>query len=201
MPIRFRRLPHILLILALSAPAAARADEASHRAKAKELMTLLKTEQMIVQISESIRKQVVDAGTHVVDGDASPERRAILDAFEKQSFQDIDDQLGWKAMEVPFTDIYVKTFTEEELDSIIAFYKSPAGMVVLEKMPTVNAELSRYGQSKLVALQPELKQLYADFQKNAAAPPPTLGPAPDKPAAPASHAAPTAPASPASPPK
>jgi len=201
MPIRFRRFPLLALVLALSIPVSSRADDASHRAKAKELMALLKTEHMVVQIADNIRKQVTDAGAHVVGPDASPERKAKLEAFEKQSLQDIDDQLSWKAMEGPFTDIYVKNFTEEQLDSIIAFYKSPGGVALLEKMPTINDELSRYGQSKIVVLQPELKQLYADFQKDAAAPAPSLGPVPAEPTPPASHAAPAAPATPTAPPK
>lgn len=200
MPIRFPRLS-VLLILVLAVPVAAHADDASHRAKAKELMALLKTERMVVQVADSIRKQVTDAGTHVVGPDASPERKAKLDDFEKQSSKDIDDQLSWKVMEDPFTDIYVKTFTEEELDSIIAFYKSPGGIALLQKMPTVNEELSRYGQSKVAVLQPELKQLFTDFQKTAATPPPSLGPVPAEPTPPVSHAAPVAPVSPTSPPK
>jgi hypothetical protein len=183
----------LLAVLALTVPVAAHADEASHRAKAKELMTLLKTEHMVVQISDSIRKQVADAAAQVVGPDPSPEKKAKLDDFEKQASQAVDEQLNWKAMEGPFTDIYVKSFTEEEMDAIIAFYKSPAGVTLLDKMPAVNDEVARFGQSKMVVLQPQLKQLYADFQKSATAPP-TLGPL--------APTAPTpAPASPASPPK
>ena len=181
----------LLLVLASTLPLAARADDASHRAKAQEMMTLLKTEHMVVQIADNIRKQVGDAGAQLVGSDASPERKAKLDDFKKQAFQAVDDQLSWRAMEGPFTDIYVKSFTEEELDSIIAFYKSPGGTALLNKMPNVNEEVSKYGQSKMVTLQPVLKQLYADFQKSAAAPPPTLGPVPPAPAG-----TPTSPASP-----
>ena len=184
MPIRFPRLP-VLLVLALSIPVAAHADDASHRAKAKELMTLLKTEHMVMQISDNIRKQVNDAASQIVGPDAAPERKAKLDDFEKQASAAVDEQLSWKAMEGPFTDIYVKNFTEDEMDAIIALYKSPAGTALLANMPTVNEQVSRYGQSKMVALQPKLKDLYADFQKNAAAPPPTLGPTPAAPTTPA----------------
>lgn len=185
----------ILLVLAVSFPLAARADEASHRAKAQEMMTLLKTEHMVVQIAESIRKQVTDAATQVVGADPTPEKKAKLDDFEKQANHMIDEQLSWKSMQGPFTDIYVKAFTEEQLDAIVTFYKSPAGVALLDKMPTVNEELSRFGQSKMVVLQPQLKQLYVDFQKSQAPPAPTLSPAP-APAAPAAPAAtPTPPAS------
>jgi uncharacterized protein len=193
---RIRAFPHrlaLLLALASCLPLAAHADEASHRAKAQQLMTILKTEQMVVQIAENIRKQVADAAAQIVGADAAPEKKAKLDDFEKQAFHAVDEQLSWKAMEGQFTDIYVKNFTEDELDAIIAFYKSPAGVTLLGKMPAVNEDVSRYGQSKMVLLQPQLKQLYADFQKSAAAPPPTLGPVPAAPVAPGPPAVPSTP--------
>ena len=79
-------------------------------------------------------------------------------------------------MKASFTEIYVKNFTEEQLDSIIAFYKTPAGVALLANMPTVNTEVSTFGKSHLDTLQPQLKQLFLDLQKSASAGPPTLGP-------------------------
>jgi uncharacterized protein len=186
----------LLLVLALCAPLAARADEASHRAKAQEMMALLHTERMVQQISENIRKQIADAGQNVIGAEPTPEKKAKLDEFTKHASEAIDAQLGWTSMQSGFTDIYMKTFTEEQLDAIIAFYKSPAGVALLEKMPTVNAEVTQLGQARLATLQPQLKQLYDDLQKSQAAPPPTLGPTPPGSSTPAAPAAPATRATP-----
>lgn len=171
----------LLVVLALSLPVAARADEASHRAKAQEMMTLLRTERMINQISDNITKQVTDAAASVAGTNPSPETKAKAADFVKQSTQLITEQLSWESMRAGFTDVYVKNFTEEEMDAIDAFYKTPAGTALLDKMPTVNSQATQFGNTRMTALQPQMKKLFDDLRNSAAAesakpaPHPTLG--------------------------
>ena len=75
MPIRLR--PHrlaLLLVLVLCLPLTARADDASRRAKAAQLVTLLHTERMVQQNSATIMKQVSDAAEKEIG--PIPRRRA-----------------------------------------------------------------------------------------------------------------------------
>lgn len=185
-----------VLVLTLTLPLAARADEASHRAKAEEMMTLLHTQRMVEQISGNITKQVDQAATSVAGTSPTPATQAKVDNFKKQADKLIDAQLGWDAMKPGFLDVYVKNFTEEQLDAIIAFYKSPAGSALLDKMPTVNSEVTQFGNTRMTVLQPQLKDLFDAFRKDVApAPAPALGPVPASPAAPAAAPA-AAPSSP-----
>jgi uncharacterized protein len=160
-----------LLVLALAFPLAARADDASHRAKAQEMMAILHSQQMVQNISDSLKKQFPDAATTVIGPDPSPEKKAHADEFVKHADQLIDAQLGWSVLEPAFIDIYVKNFTEEQLDAIIAFYKTPAGLALLTTMPTINNQISQYGNQRLTdVLKPQLKQLFDDFRKADGAP-------------------------------
>jgi hypothetical protein len=43
--------------------------------------------------------------------------------------------LDWKKLEPIYVRIYQKTFTQQEVDGMIAFYKTPAGQAVITKMP------------------------------------------------------------------
>jgi hypothetical protein len=165
------------LLLALSLPLAARADEASHRAKAQEMMSILHSQQMVENISDSLKKQLPDAANAVIGADPSAEKKTHAADFVKHADQIIDSQLSWTALEPAFIDIYVKNFTEEQLDAIIAFYKTPAGLALLTTMPNVNNQISQYGNQKLTdVLKPQLKQLYDDFRKTDG-PPAGAGPA------------------------
>jgi hypothetical protein len=166
----------LLLVLALSLPLTARADEASHRAKAQQMMALLHTDKNVQQVVDNIGREVAEAADKAVGADPTPEKKAKLNDFEQQAHQLIDAQLGWKSLQAGFTDIYAKAFTEEQLDSIIAFYKSPAGIALLDSMPDVNTEIGKLGQSRVAAVQPQLQQLYSTFKQSLAAAPPTLGP-------------------------
>lgn len=172
-----------LLPVALFCSLAARADEASHRAKANEMMNILHTQKMVQNISENLKKQVADAADKIAAAAPGDIGKTKAADFEKKANQVIDAQLGWEIMQAGFTDIYAKNFTEEQLDSIIAFYKSPAGVALLENMPTINTQITQFGNSHMTALQPELKQLFEDFQKSvaAASAPPASAPA-DQPA-------------------
>src|SRR4051794_26903446 len=46
------------------------------------------------------------------------------------------DLLDWKKLEPMYVRIYQKTFTQPEIDGMIAFYKTPPGQAVISKMPT-----------------------------------------------------------------
>lgn len=185
----------LLLVLVLCLPLTARADEASHRAKAEEMMSLLHTERQVELAADAIMKQVAEAADKSAGPDATPDAKAKAADFVKQAHEIVDAQVSWKAMAPEFTAVYMKTFTEEQLDAIIVFYKSPAGVALLAGMPDVNAQLSKFAQGRIIqALQPQIQQLYTDFKKNLTPAPPTLGPVP--PPAPA-----LGPVPPAAPPK
>jgi len=44
--------------------------------------------------------------------------------------------LDWPKLEPMYVRIYQKTFSQQEIDGMIAFYKTPAGQAVISKMPT-----------------------------------------------------------------
>jgi hypothetical protein len=177
----------LVLVLALCLPIAARADEATHLAKAQEMITLLHTDRMVKQVSANFMKQLSTAGEKLIGPNATPEAKDQLAEFEKKFAQMIDAQVGWDVMQPALTDYYTKAFTEEELDVIVTFYKTPAGAALVEKMPAVNTQATQLLQSKMAAVQPQMKQMYEDFQKSQAAVSATPAPA----------ASPTPPTSPA----
>jgi hypothetical protein len=184
MPIRLRlhRLA-LLLILVLCLPLAARADDASRRAKAAQLVTLLHTERMVQQNSATIMKQVSDAAEKEIGPNPTPESKARLAGLENNISQLIDAQLDWKALGPAIIDIYTQTFTEQELDVIVTFYKTPAGIALLDKMPQINDQVEQLAHSRLVILQPQIRQAFDDFRKSQAPAATSPAPAPSTPAA------------------
>jgi hypothetical protein len=198
--LRLRRLA-MLLTLVLSLPLVAHAgqapaahtDQASRHAKAAQLVALLHTERMVQQNSATITKQLSDAADKVAGPDPTPESKARLLAVEKNISQLIDAQLGWKAMQPGIVDLYAKNFTERELDAIIAFYKTPAGLALISKIPWIDGQVQQLAQSRMSLLQPQIGQALNDFSKSQATP--------ATPAAPVTSPAPSAPAPTASTPK
>lgn len=177
------------LVLALALPTVARADEASQRTKAEELMMLLNTQKVTQQIADTITRQVGEAADRAAGTDATAEQKAKVEDFKKTAAQAIDAKLGWVAMKPAVTDLYMKSFTEDQLDSILAFYKTPAGAALLEKLPQINTQFGQLGNSRIGDLRAELQKSFQDLQGNLH-PTPTLNSLP--PAVPPAPIAPAA---------
>jgi uncharacterized protein len=154
-----------LLLLLCTLPLSARADEATRHAKAQEMVNLLHLDKLMSQIMDAVMAQT-NAMTKQLGGETTPEQQAKLDAFQKKILALIETQLGWKAMQPIYVDLYAKAFTDEELDGILAFYKSPAGIAMIDKTPALTAQSQQIAIEKMQALQPQLTQLLEDFKNS-----------------------------------
>jgi hypothetical protein len=163
----------LILALAFCLPLAAQTDDAALHAKAQQAVLALHIDRMVKQASDRFAKQYSDTAEHIVGNNPTPEQATKIAEFEKTTAKTIDTQMSWDAIGAGFADLYAKNFTEAELDAIIAFYKSPAGIAFLDKTPSLNTQTLQLLQSKMAAAQPQLKQSLDDFRKAQAPPPAT----------------------------
>jgi hypothetical protein len=162
----------------------ARADDASKRAKAEQLFMLLHMDTMMDKLLSGVKKQVQQI-TESMPGaaQATPEQKKQIVDFQQRVMDTVNGKIGWKALEPDFINLYATTYTEEELDGIVAFYKSPVGQRMIEKTPELTTKSTQITQQKMSELQPVLNQMVQDFMKQMAAS--TGKPAPAQPAPPA----------------
>ena len=156
----------LLLTLVLYLPLIAHADDASRHAKAQEMLTLMHLDRVMDQVMNNMMQQMSTMSKQLGGNTVKPEDQAKLDEFQKKAFDLIQSQMGWKALEPDYVDIYAKNFTDEQLDAILVFYKSPAGIALVDKLPTLTAEGSQLAQAKMTALQPQLRQLIQEYSKS-----------------------------------
>ena len=168
------RVTFAAFLLTLAPPLAARADDASHRAKAEQLVTLNNTEKAVNQVAASISAQVDQAAERSAGPDATAEQKAKIEEFKKHTAELVDSALGWTAMKSAVVDLYVKAFTEEQIDGILAFYKTPAGAAFIEKMPDINTQFGQLGNARVATIKDQLQKSFQDLQ-NSLHPVPTLG--------------------------
>jgi hypothetical protein len=165
-----RRFVVVLLMVFFVGATAVRADEASKRAKAEELFTLLHMDQMMDQLTSSVMKQVQTMTESMPGADhATPEQKKLVADFQQRVLDLVNKRLGWKALEPDFINLYASTYTEEELDGIIGFYKSPVGQKMLEKTPELMTKSTELTQQRMREVQPEFNQMIQDFMKSMAA--------------------------------
>jgi hypothetical protein len=80
-----------------------------------------------------------------------------LHRFEDQMIGLIADRLSWEKIRPKFVVIYDGTFSKQELGDIVAFYRTPSGQSLLQKMPGLIAKGSQVGQAQMSEAIPEIQ--------------------------------------------
>ena len=157
-----RRLAAIL-VASLFLPLSARADDATKRAKLEQLFDAMHMDRTMKQTMDAIENSVIPMTQQMFGKDVpEPMKKEVAD-LQKQMFGLIEEQMGWKAMEPTYIEIYSHNFTEEQIDDLVAFYRTPTGQALIEKLPAITAEAIPAAQAKMVTLQPQMQKLIQDF--------------------------------------
>ena len=130
----------------------ARADEASKSAKAEELLRLTQGDAMMKMV-EPMMKGMQAQG----DKDIPAEQRAKVGEMQEKIMALVAVSLS-KAKPA-LVKAYTDTYTEEEIDDILAFYKSPAGKAFLQKTPEFMQRSMPVTMQMMGDLLPQMKTM------------------------------------------
>lgn len=70
--------------------------------------------------------------------------------------------LDWKKLEPMYVRIYQKTFSQQEVDGMIAFYKTPAGQAVMSKMPLAMQNTIDEMQASMAPVMQKMQKMQQD---------------------------------------
>ena len=126
-----------LLAASLVLPGLTTADDQSHLEQVEILFKLTRMEQKINESVESVAQLQLRQNP---DLDAA--KRAQLMAF-------LQRQIGWDAVKADLYEMYMQTFTEEELKTINAFYITTTGQKVIVIVPQLVQERNRLAMQRL----------------------------------------------------
>jgi uncharacterized protein len=135
-----------------------RADEASKAAKAEELLQLSQGDQMMKMMEPMMKGMMAQANK-----DMSAEQRAKAGEMQEKIMALIVASIN-KARPA-LVKVYTDTYTEEEIDGILTFYKSPAGKAFLQKMPEVMQRSMPAMMQMMNDLQPQMKTILEETKE------------------------------------
>jgi len=130
----------------------ARADEASHRQAAEELLQVMNIEKQM----ETAMNQMLD-----IQMRTQPTIAPYRDVLRKF----LSKHLSFAALKDDLVQIYMDEFTESELRQISAFYKTSAGKKIIEKGPILIQKGMQLGVQRVAKHQGELKQMIEEAKK------------------------------------
>jgi hypothetical protein len=130
-------------------------DEVSHRKAAARLLEVTNVQQMLEQVKASAAIMM----NQQLDAIKLPEEGREAAARAQHEMMDWFSQFfSWERTKDIYVDIYVETFTEDELNELIAFNQSPLGQKVLHKMPQLMQRSMDKTQQVLHETAPELQR-------------------------------------------
>jgi hypothetical protein len=175
----------IALCFAAVAPLA-HADDASRKAKAAEMLQITKAAPAMQEQLANLRDRVDGMAKQQFGAPSlSTDQSALTAQYMKEVDGILKQEISWDELYPQIVQSYAESFTEPELDGIIAFYKTPAGQAVLSKTPDMVQKTNTLVTGRIKEMQPKLQALTESYaQKMKAA----------SPAAPAGSAKPATPA-------
>jgi uncharacterized protein len=109
----------------------------SRRKSIKELLRATNMEYMIVSMYKQMGRMFECMCAQLgVQSDEQP----IFDAYTNKVFSATKEDINWVNMKGPIIDIYLKHYTEKEIQDMLIFYKSETCRSMVMKIPSVMAD-------------------------------------------------------------
>ena len=144
---------------AASTPAADRPTDDSIR----QLLQIQKAQSVLQQVARQVDGSFTAMlNQQLQDKTLSDEDRQRIEAARERLKVLTGKMLAWENMEPMYLKIYGDSFSQSEIDSMIAFYSSPAGQAVVAKLPLVAQNTMAAMQQQMKSLMPQAQQIAKD---------------------------------------
>jgi uncharacterized protein len=149
----------VTVILSVLVPVA-HADEGPQRVIAEDLLQTMKVDQMMNPVFAQMRSMMEQQFSQM---GAPEELKPMLKRYIDKLFNVIEQTSSWKTLKEDMINIYIHAFTEDELKGMLAFYKSPVGQSVIDKMPVAMQRSMLIVQKRMPELQEKIKKISEEF--------------------------------------
>ena len=176
----------IFLILTLCGSVAYGADNPSpspsaagappSEASIKQLLEVAQARKLIDSVMaqmDGLMQQTIAQATK--GQDISPKVQKDIDKGQAEVTGTMKELLDWNKLEPMYVRIYQKTFSQPEVDGMIAFYKTPAGQAVIAKMPAVMQNMMDEMLQMMAPVMQRMQRMQQDVASEMKAPSPKKG--------------------------
>lgn len=148
----------------------AHADDVTKRQKIEQLFQLIQIQKTLQQAMNQQMAQVQAAVKTLVPGmKMTADEQKDFDAFLQKIGAITQESMAWPKLEPQFVDLYASTYSEEEIDGMVAFYHTPTGEAMIAKQPEILSKSQVISQAQLAAVQPKIREAVMQFVQEMAA--------------------------------
>lgn len=132
------------------------------------LLAVTRAEALMDSLYSGMDQMMRQSIQQAVQGQSiSAEQQRMLDVIPEKFVAVMREEMSWKKMKPQYVQLYRETFEQEEIDGMLAFYASPAGQALINKMPVVMQKSLALSQSLLQSVYPKMKAAMQEAMKDA----------------------------------
>jgi hypothetical protein len=122
------------------------------------LLAATKAEKLLISVFDNMDEMMRRSmATAIKEQKLSAAQQRFIDAAPTKFAQVLREEMSWSRMRPLYIQIYQESFSQEEIDGLIAFYKSPVGIAFVEKMPLVMQKSMTIMQSRMGSMMQKMK--------------------------------------------
>ena len=133
------------------------AEDSKRDALAEQLLGAMQMQKTIEKSFEMVKQMIPAQMKQMGVSDEASSDKA-QEAMRK-TMDLVMKEMSWDKLKGDYISIYAETFTEEELQGAIEFYKSPIGIKFTEKQPELMRKSMQISQKQMATLMPKIQQL------------------------------------------
>ncbi|WP_444913558.1 DUF2059 domain-containing protein [Microbulbifer sp. TRSA007] len=135
--------------------------ENSKRESVEELLEASNAEAMVDTIYAQMDQMFVGMSGQL---GVKPSERELFDQHMKKVVALMKDEMNWEKIKEPMIDVYLKHYSEEEVQDMLAFFRTETGQSMLVKMPAVMNDSMAISQQMVQSFMPKLRELSLAFK-------------------------------------
>jgi len=142
-------------------PLLIQADEISKKAKIEKLFVEMDTKSLVNTIYDQMgsMSKVMASRLQIKENEMQ-----VIKDFDVKLITLLKNKASWEHFQQPLVNIYAKNFSENEIDDLIAFYKTQTGKKMIKKMPSISIESMQLSQQILQTLYPDIQKLSGELK-------------------------------------
>ena len=152
------------LLVSLVLAACAANDKLASEESVRRLLEVTESRKMLENVWQHVQASMdITMKQLLGDQKLTEQQQKQMDEIRTKVVAIMQEELSWEFMESMMMQVYTKTFTQEEIDGMLAFYASPAGRSVITKMPVAMQHSMEIMQERMSTMIPKLQQMQKEM--------------------------------------
>jgi hypothetical protein len=142
------------------------AQEDVRKQLAEELLLLMEVDKNIEKTFGMMKQMQMEQVKNIgLPKELSKEDSEKIASMQGNIMDIMVKEWGWDKLKEDFIDIYATVFTKEELEGIIAFYKTPVGQKFIKKQPELMQKFMEISQKQMATIMPKIQKAIQDMKE------------------------------------